>query len=110
MNIIDFIPEGKKNAVTREQLCMRTGLSDRKVRDEIARARINWAILNLSDGKGYYRPIKEDYVELRRYKKQEENRLRSISKGLKQVNKLLIVSKSENIDGQMDMFAYVDCE
>lgn len=32
MNIVDFIPKGKENAVTREALCIYTGLDDRTVR------------------------------------------------------------------------------
>ena len=112
MNIIDFIPEGKENAVTREYLCSVTGFPDRKIRDEIARARLDCAILNLSDGKGYYRPTKDDYADLRRYKKQEENRIRSISMGLNPIRLLLSVNKkkSDCIEGQMDIFQMINQE
>jgi hypothetical protein len=38
-SIIDYIPEGKENAITRERLCAVTGLPDRKLREEIEQAR-----------------------------------------------------------------------
>lgn len=35
MNIIDYIPYGRENAVSRQELVMRTGMSDRAVRKAI---------------------------------------------------------------------------
>lgn len=32
-DICDYIPEGRANAVTRYELCMKTGFRDRQVRD-----------------------------------------------------------------------------
>lgn len=55
-DICDYIPEGRANAVTRYELCMKTGFRDRQVRDLIHYARRDGSILNLSDGKGYFRP------------------------------------------------------
>lgn len=50
-SIIDYIPEGKENAVTRERLCAITGLPDRKLREEIEQARRRGAIIiNAQDG------------------------------------------------------------
>ena len=55
MNIIDFIPYGKENAITRQKLCEITGLPDRKVRELIEKARHEgYIIINNQDGKGYY--------------------------------------------------------
>lgn len=40
IDILDFIPYGKTDSpISRESLCYLTGLSDRSVRDEIARAK-----------------------------------------------------------------------
>lgn len=36
INIADYIPVGYYNRITREQLMLRTGYSDRKIRDMIA--------------------------------------------------------------------------
>lgn len=56
-DICDYIPEGRANAVTRYELCMKTGFRDRQVRDLIHYARRDGSILNLSDGKGYFHLI-----------------------------------------------------
>lgn len=38
MNIIDYIPKGRENAVTRAELCRKIGLPDRTVRELISQA------------------------------------------------------------------------
>ena len=78
MNIADFIPVGKDNAISRSQLIKLTGLSDRIIRDMIALERRNTAILNLQNGAGYYIPSASDRGEIERYVKQEEARAKSI--------------------------------
>ena len=78
MNIADFIPVGKDNAISLCQLVKLTGLSDRIVRDMIALERRNTAILNLQNGAGYYIPSDSDRAEIERYVKQEEARAKSI--------------------------------
>ena len=81
MNIIDFIPFGKENAITREQLSAKTGRKDRVNRELISKERRDHAIVNLQNGAGYYRPTRRDEVAL--YVKQEEARLKSIGWSLK---------------------------
>ena len=55
MNIVDFIPKGKENAVTRGALCIYTGLDDRTVRKLIKIARDGGApILSSSHSVGYW--------------------------------------------------------
>ena len=57
MKIIDYIPVGHKNAVTRKQLVILTGLSDRKIRNMIQEeCNREHPILNMQDGKGYFQP------------------------------------------------------
>ena len=52
MKIIDYIPVGHKNAVTRKQLVILTGLSDRKIRNMIQEeCNREHPILNMQDGK-----------------------------------------------------------
>ena len=77
-NIIDFIPHGKENAISRTSLVINTGLSDRKVRDLIALERRNHVILNAQDGKGYYRPLPEEKADVERFVTQETHRAKSI--------------------------------
>ena len=81
LNILDYIPTGRVNAITRHALAIRTGISDRQVRDLIHYARRDIPILNMQDGRGYFIPNMNDDVErdmLAAYVRQEENRLRSI--------------------------------
>lgn len=79
IKIVDYIPFGKENAISRQQLERVTGLSDRDVREAISLARRNTVILNLSNGKGYFQPIqgKEDDLVVK-YFKQEDSRLKRI--------------------------------
>ena len=60
MNIYDLIPSDRY--ITREELVRKTGLSDRKIRDEINTLRKNprTVIVSSSHGKGYKRPSNVD--------------------------------------------------
>ena len=59
MNIREYIPKGQENAISRKDLCSRTGLCDRDLRAYIEKANqeSDEPILNLQDGKGYFIPI-----------------------------------------------------
>lgn len=78
INIVDYIPVGKNNAVTRLQLRIATRMSDRKIRDAIAEARRDIPIINDQSGRGYYIPTEEELPEARRFLEQEERRAKSI--------------------------------
>ena len=83
MNISDYIPFGKDNAISRKRLSEITGLSDRKLREVIALERRNTIIINLSNGQGYFQPINglEDDLVVDYYK-QENSRLKRIGLSL----------------------------
>ncbi|EQB20038.1 hypothetical protein UNSWDHB_2624 [Dehalobacter sp. UNSWDHB] len=86
--ITDYIPEGKENAVTRERLCAVTGLPDRKIREEIERARRKGVIIiNAQDGAGYY--ASEDLRDIARQYQQNERRALSILAQQKHLRKRL---------------------
>ena len=88
MKITDYIPKGKENAVTRTELVIRTGICDRKVRQEIENARADGAIIcNDQDGKGYYLPESND--EIYRAYKQDKHRALSILRRQKTMRKTL---------------------
>lgn len=92
MEILDFIPQGSKNAISRKRLCELTGLEDRAMRDQIHIARRKIPILNLQDGNGYFIPDmndKKDVELLTRYVHQEESRLKSHGWSLKTARKTL---------------------
>ena len=77
MNIIECIPTGKNNAITRSQLCAVTGYGDRVVRKAIEQARHDGAIIiNDQDGLGYYQT--DDISIIERQYHQNESRAKSI--------------------------------
>lgn len=76
-SIIDFINFGEGNAITRAELCARTGLTDRQVRRAIEDARhAGEIIINKQNGKGYYRPVL--IADIEQQYKQNERRAKSI--------------------------------
>lgn len=77
MNICDFIPRGRENAIRRADLVARLNLPDRKVREMIENARKDGAlILNDQTGAGYF--LSEDVGELKRQLRRNHNRAMSI--------------------------------
>ncbi|MBQ6264919.1 MAG: hypothetical protein IJK60_05660 [Clostridia bacterium] len=57
MNILDYIPTGHANAISRRKLTELTGLNDRRNRNLIMKEKMQGAlILNMEDGKGYFKP------------------------------------------------------
>lgn len=89
ITIIDLIPVGRDNAISRDYLvtlCVQKGLVDQKLRPEsrdramrrlLEKARLDYTVLNLSRGEVYYRPSRDDLQDLQRYIRQEENRAKS---------------------------------
>lgn len=74
MNIIDFIPFGRKNAVSMKELSIRMRCDKRTVRAAVFNARIHGAVIcSTCDGDssdGYYRPVSAEealpYVNMQR--------------------------------------------
>ena len=58
--MIELIPTGKQNAITRKRLCDITGLDDRTVREKIEKEKPNNPIINLQNGEGYFMPSLEE--------------------------------------------------
>ena len=80
IKIVDYIPFGKENATSRQQLERVPGLSDRDAREAISLARRNTVILNLSNGKGYFQPIQGEEDDLVvKYFMQEDSRLKELA-------------------------------
>lgn len=93
-SILDIIPRGNGNAISREALldkCILFGIAhnDRSMRKAIEEARGYSCILNLSDGRGYFVPDKNDKDKLRQYVEQEHDRSISILRNLKMANNML---------------------
>lgn len=81
MEIIDYIPEGKENAVSRAELSRLTGWKDRDIRERIKRTNRALApqgrvILSSSGAKGYW--ITGDLAEIEEYCRESRHRQRSL--------------------------------
>ena len=72
MDIADYIPVGYKNAISRQQLVIRSGMSDRAVRQAVKDSEA--LICNLSDGRGYFIPSPTEERYVRAFRAQESHR------------------------------------
>ena len=87
MNVWEFIPKGIKNAISREELCRRTGLNDRMVRQYVAEAAEHGEIV-LNVGSGYFRyGGKKDEPYLNEYLAKEQARVKAINRKLRKIKK-----------------------
>lgn len=81
MDILQYIPHGKENAVTRSELCRLTKLPDRCVRQEIEKLRRKGApILSSSSAKGYW--VSDDISEIRAFLKEFDHRINTQNKNM----------------------------
>jgi len=96
MDILEFIPYGRGNAIKRKTLRDLIGCTDREMRNYIAIARKETPIINLQDGSGYYQPKDKD--ELERYIMQEKARAEKILKNIK-----VACSVYNKISGQLTL-------
>lgn len=117
MNLLDYIPSGKENAISREKLVLLTGLDDRAVRGAIQRlVEKGEPIFSSSSHKGYW--YSDDIDELERFINEREHRIHTEQKTLSNLKKRLYELKnikvvpvrqhyrridSGNIDGQIEM-------
>ena len=85
MKVIDYISTGYKNSITRKKLCSLTGLSDRDMRHQIEKLKVDYPICNYQDGKGYF--IAETPEEAERMLKQEGARIKAISNSCRGLRK-----------------------
>ena len=93
ITVADLIPVGRENAIKREELlksCIQNGIAtnDRSMREEIAKAKRDYVILNHRRGDGNYRPSLEDMQDLQRYIRQEEKRAKSTFRNIKRAKAL----------------------
>jgi hypothetical protein len=77
VNILDYIPQGRANAVTRRELGLILNLPDRTIRNMIEDARREGAIIiNDGSGIGYYRS--DNLQDLHRQYKMNQSRAMSV--------------------------------
>ena len=86
--IENYLLRGKANARRRTTLCALTGLSDRKVRQEIEDARNRGIfICTAEDGNGYF--LSDDIADLRLQYNKDTARIAAISKRRKHIRDFL---------------------
>lgn len=87
MNILELIPKGNKNAVSREELIRRSGLSDRLIRRYIAELNSQGQII-LNNGGGYFRYSgRRDDRYLNEYLATERARVRAINRKIRKMER-----------------------
>ena len=98
MTISDFIPVGRANAITADELAARTGTSKRDVRKQILHARCNGEpICSSSENggfSGYYLP--SDAEEAQVYYRQQTSRINSGMRALSAVERFIAERDTEN--------------
>lgn len=88
--IIEYIPFGHENAITRPALCTLTGLSDRKIRSMIeSESNADHPIINLQDGHGYFRPTEKELSYVRLYRNQENRRAIKVLRRVRDIERYL---------------------
>jgi biotin operon repressor len=87
--VIELIPEGYKNAVSRTYLSELTNKSDRAVRADIEELRNSIVVLSNEDGTGYYLPTPEDDSRALQVLLRERARRDSIDRHIKVLEKYL---------------------
>lgn len=95
MNIIDYIPYGKDNAISRKLLSSVVGMNDRDMRRLIEKERRNHAILNV--GSGYFLPLPKDKPLVERWLRQERRRSKSIDSSTRGAEMFLAGDSGANV-------------
>ena len=106
--IVELIPEGHANAIGHELLtakCIAYGLipdgvrdADRYMRKLLHDAKLKASIVNMQDGKGYFRPTKDDVDLLKMYVRQEKARIKNVARPLRYTERLLADLNAGRLD------------
>lgn len=101
MGRYEDIPIGKENAITRRELALKWGVSDRLARHIIAKMRAedngdNFVIVAFSSRKGYYRT--NDPKEIRRFEREMSKRARNTFARLKKARRVLKVVEGQKVE------------
>lgn len=90
MNILEHIPYGQENAVSRKHLANLYGggeTGDRKAREAIEKARRNHVIINTQDGNGYFQPKDTEAHLVERQYRQTDHRANAINRQRRAIRK-----------------------
>lgn len=89
VEIVNIIPFGKENAISRKELTRITGLDDRTVRELISEARTEVVILSAYDGTGYFRPTEAEKKEAEIWLNKEKHRAISTIRSLRAAKRFI---------------------
>lgn len=108
MNIIDFIPTGKENAVSKQFLCERTYTRDeRMIRDAIkVLVREGTPILSSSGHKGYW--VSDDIEEIGEFIRENKHRANEILRNIAKLEKLYYEMKNIKVTPVRQHFRRLD--
>lgn len=90
--LLDILPHGSGNALSREELSDLLNLDDRTVRDLIKQARRHVPILNMQNGKGYFIPVNEEKPLVDKWLNRETKRAKSSLYSLRGAKEFLKVN------------------
>ena len=94
MNILDFIPTGKENAVSKQELMQRTGIKDERLIREAIKRQVESGvpILSSSGHKGYW--YSEDIDEIEEFIRENDHRANAIGRTTSKLKKHLYDMKN----------------
>ena len=99
MKITEFIPTGRANAITADELAARTGLDKRAVRKAVLSARCNGvpvcSTTSADGGHGYFLPL--DRAEAATYYREQISRIKTGMRALSAVKRY--IEDGEAYDG-----------
>lgn len=92
MNLLQYIPRGKRNAISRYDLSRITGIDERTIRKKIKEyVELGIPVLSSSHHKGYW--MAEHITEIEEYIKECDSRSKSLYLTNKNLRKLLYEAK-----------------
>ena len=103
LHLLELIPFGHENAITREELERLTGFSDRVMRAKPTALREETPILNMQDGRGYFRPLEHEFCLVRLWMAQTRSRAKECDVSLKGASLWLLRQKRKPIEGQVKL-------
>lgn len=94
MNILDYIPIGKENAISKQKLCELTGIKDERLIREAIKRQVESGvpILSSSGHKGYW--YSEDIDEIEEFIRENDHRSNAINKTTAKLKKHLYEMKN----------------
>lgn len=86
MSVVNVIPKGRENAISRSELSIMCGIGDRDMRREIAQAR-EQGVMIVNTGDGYY--VTDDPNDVARQYRADRRRALSTLRRLRAMRKML---------------------